>query len=161
MAWTPTHGNLCVYIYIYIYIHVVLVIQCVTDINIEINNIIFFSVAQQPKAGFGRLIVEVSRSHTIRHTHTHTHSHAPSITPLHEWSGRRRVSYLHNAQQTHKANIHASGIFEPAIPALKRLQTLFLDRHRTIAFSLCKLKRPSGLRVKTHTAARRGQQLVI
>ena len=25
-----------------------------------------------PVSGIGRLIVEVSRSHTIRHTHTHT-----------------------------------------------------------------------------------------
>ena len=28
----------------------------------------FFSVAQHPKSGLGRLIVEVSRPHTIRHT---------------------------------------------------------------------------------------------
>jgi hypothetical protein len=27
-------------------------------------------MAQLPKSGLGRLIVEVSRSHTIRHTHT-------------------------------------------------------------------------------------------
>jgi len=34
----------------------------------------FFFVAQQPKLGVGALIVEVYRSHTIRHTHTHTHN---------------------------------------------------------------------------------------
>jgi len=28
-------------------------------------------VAQQTKSGLDRLVVEVSRSHTIRHTHTH------------------------------------------------------------------------------------------
>jgi len=33
-----------------------------------------FFVAQQPKSALGRLIVEVSRSHTIKHTHTDTHS---------------------------------------------------------------------------------------
>jgi len=32
-------------------------------------------VTQQPNWGLGRLIVKVSRSHTIRHTHTHTHTH--------------------------------------------------------------------------------------
>jgi len=32
-----------------------------------------FFVAQQPKLRPGRLIFEMSRSHTIRHTHTHTH----------------------------------------------------------------------------------------
>jgi hypothetical protein len=31
---------------------------------------LFFSVVQQPNSGLGRLIVEVSISHTIRHTHT-------------------------------------------------------------------------------------------
>jgi hypothetical protein len=31
-----------------------------------------FSVVQQPNSCLGRLFVEVSRSHTIRHTHTHT-----------------------------------------------------------------------------------------
>jgi hypothetical protein len=30
----------------------------------------FFSVVQRPNSGLGRLIVEVSRSHTPRHTHT-------------------------------------------------------------------------------------------
>jgi hypothetical protein len=32
-----------------------------------------FSVAQQPNCCLGRLVIEVSRSHTIRHTNTHTH----------------------------------------------------------------------------------------
>jgi len=32
----------------------------------------YFFVAQQPNSGLGRLTVEVSGSHTIRHTHTHT-----------------------------------------------------------------------------------------
>jgi len=33
-----------------------------------------FSVAQWPNSGLGRLIVKVSRSHTIRHTHTQLHT---------------------------------------------------------------------------------------
>jgi hypothetical protein len=43
---------------------------------------IFFSVAQQPNSGLGRLTVEVSASHTI--THTHTHTRARGTTPLTE-----------------------------------------------------------------------------
>ena len=47
----------------------------------------------------------------IGHTHTHTHTHTHGATPLNEWSALRRGHYLHNAQQTHKTNIHAvSGI---------------------------------------------------
>jgi hypothetical protein len=30
------------------------------------------SLVQQPRSGLGQLIVEVPRSHTIRHTHTHS-----------------------------------------------------------------------------------------
>jgi hypothetical protein len=36
----------------------------------------FFSTAQQKYSVLGRLIIEVSRLHTIRHTHTHTYAHA-------------------------------------------------------------------------------------
>jgi hypothetical protein len=36
---------------------------------------IFFSVPQQRNAGPARLIVVVSRFHTIRRTDTHTHTH--------------------------------------------------------------------------------------
>ena len=32
----------------------------------------FFSVTHHPNSDLGRLIAEVSKSHTIRHTHTHT-----------------------------------------------------------------------------------------
>jgi hypothetical protein len=39
---------------------------------------LLFSVAQQPKSGLGHRIVEVSISHTTRHTHT------PGMTPLNE-----------------------------------------------------------------------------
>ena len=69
----------------------------------------FFSVVQKPNSGLGRLIVEDSRSHTIRqtHTHTHTHTHTSGRTPLNEWSAHRRGGYLHNTQQTQQTNIHA------------------------------------------------------
>ena len=94
-----------------------------------------FPVAQQPKLGPGRLIVEVSKSHTHTHTthtphhthttshththttphthHTHTHhtthtqSHTTGKTPLNEWSARRTDLYLHNTQETQETSIHA------------------------------------------------------
>jgi hypothetical protein len=73
-------------------------------IVIFLNSLIFF-VAQQPKLGLGRLIIELSRSHTVIHTQT------PGRIPLNEWSARRRGRYLHNKQQTQETNIPApSGI---------------------------------------------------
>jgi hypothetical protein len=61
--------------------------------------ILHFSVAQQPKSTFGRLSVEVSRSHT------------PGRTPLNRRSALHRGHYPHNTQQTQKINTHAfSGV---------------------------------------------------
>jgi hypothetical protein len=80
------------------------------------NDTVSFSVTQQPKLGLGSLIVEVS----IRH--------APSRTSLNEWPTRRNGCYLHDAQLTQQKNIHAHRGIEPAIPAIKRLQTYALDR---------------------------------
>jgi len=71
-----------------------------TQINntdtIRHNEQFFVSVAQQPKSSLGRLSVEVSRSHTIRHTHTHTNTHALGRTPLNEQSARRQDHRVHN-----------------------------------------------------------------
>ena len=49
----------------------------------------FFSVVQQPTLGLSRLILEISSSHTIRHT-------KPIRTPLNEWSASTRGHYLYN-----------------------------------------------------------------
>jgi len=54
---------------------------------------LFFSLALQAKSGFVHLIVEVCRSHTIRH------ACSPSRTSLNEWPARCRGRYLHNTQQ--------------------------------------------------------------
>ena len=71
----------------------------------------FSSVSLQPNSGLGRLIVEVSGYHTIRHTHTLTHTQMHGRTPLNEWSARRRGRYLHYTQHTQETNFHArSGI---------------------------------------------------
>ena len=70
-----------------------------------------FSMAPQPKSGPSCFIVEISRSHTIRHTHTHTHTHTHIRTPLKKWSVRRRDYYLHTTHQTQETKVHAvSGI---------------------------------------------------
>ena len=60
---------------------------------------IFFSLVQEPKSDLYRLIVEVSRSSTIRHRHT------TRGTPLNQWSARRRCRYLYNTQQTQEKHI--------------------------------------------------------
>jgi hypothetical protein len=73
-------------------------------------------VEQQANSGPGLFIVEVYRSRTS------------NWTRLNERSARRRGRYLHNTQQTQEMNIHAFAGFEPAIPAIKRLQTYALDR---------------------------------
>jgi hypothetical protein len=55
--------------------------------------LLFLSLALQAKSGFGHLIVEVCRSHTIRH------ACSLSRASLNEWPARRRGRYLHNTQQ--------------------------------------------------------------
>jgi len=76
-----------------------------------------FTVAQEPNSGPGRLVFEVSRSHTIRHT--------PGSTPLYEWWTLRRGRCLHN---THKGWTSVLSVgFKPPIPAIKRPQTYALD----------------------------------
>jgi len=60
--------------------------------------------------------MQVSKSHTIRHTQTHILGR----TPLNEWSARRRGCYLYNPQPTQDTNFHAlSGIQtrDPSNPA--------------------------------------------
>ena len=51
-----------------------------------------FCVAEQPNSSLGRLIVEVSRSHT------------QGKTPLHGWSASRRGRYSQNTKQTKEIN---------------------------------------------------------
>jgi hypothetical protein len=64
----------------------------------------FFTLTQQPNAGQDRLILEVSRSHTVTH-----HS---SRTPLDEGSACRRDLYL-TTNNTHnrQTSMHPAGLF--------------------------------------------------
>ena len=93
----------------------------------------FFSVAPQPNSRLDRLIVEVSRPHTIRHTRT------PGRTPLNEWSARRRGRYLHNTQQTHETNIHAPSGIQTRDPSKRTAADLRLrpHGHRDRLFFIC------------------------
>jgi hypothetical protein len=52
------------------------------------------------KTGLGRLITEISKSHTIRHTQ-------PVGLLWREWSACRRGRYLYNTQRTQQTSIHA------------------------------------------------------
>ena len=61
----------------------------------------FHSVTQQPNSGLDCLIVEVSRSCTIRNTYI------PGWAPLNEWSARHRCGYLTHPQQTQQINIYS------------------------------------------------------
>jgi len=81
------------------------------------------SVALQLRSGLGRVTVEVSKSHTIRHTHTRARASAP----LDEGSARRRDLYLttHNTHKRHTSTPLMGS--EPAIPASKRPNTHTLD----------------------------------
>jgi hypothetical protein len=60
-----------------------------------------FPVAQQPNSGLGHLIIEASKSHTVRHTHT------PGRTPLEEWAARHRGSTCTTHNKRKRQNIHA------------------------------------------------------
>jgi hypothetical protein len=84
----------------------------------------FHSMAQQPLVGQGLPIVEVSRSHSARHT-------TRGRIPLDEWSARRRDLYL-TTQDTHdRRTFMLSAGFKPAIPASERPHTHMLDSAAT------------------------------
>jgi len=61
-----------------------------------------FSVMQQSKSGLDRLIVEVYRLHTVRHTHI------SDRTSLNKWLASRTDRYLHDTKHTQQTNIYAT-----------------------------------------------------
>jgi hypothetical protein len=78
-------------------------------------------VAQKPYSDLGRLIVEVSRSHTVRYT-------TLGRTSLDEGSARRWDLYL-TTRDIHKRQISMPPVgFDPALPASERPHTSALDR---------------------------------
>ena len=84
----------------------------------------YFSVAQQPNSGPGRLTVDVSRSHTIRHIHS-----LGLLRPSDQLVAEAATYTTHNKHKRRKS-VPSAG-FEPAIPAIERLQTDDVDRTAT------------------------------
>ena len=75
----------------------------------------YFSVGQQHKSGLGRFTVEVSRSHTIRHTHT--------VGFL--WTSDQVVAKAYTTHyQTQDTNIYAVSGIRTHIPANERRQPM-------------------------------------
>ena len=68
-------------------------------------------MARQPLVGLGHLLVDVSRSLSVKHT-------TLGMAPLDEWSDRRNDLYL-TTHNTHKRQASMPpAVFEPAIPAI-------------------------------------------
>ena len=88
-------------------------------------NVPHFSVAQPCKWGLDRLIVEVSRSHSIGRTHL--------LGFL--WKGEQPDSYTTHKEHKRRTSMPLAE-FEPAIPAIKRLQTYASDTAATVMVSL-------------------------
>jgi len=97
------------------------------------NTCILF-VAQRRNSGRGRHILEVSRSHTIRHTHIHP------VGLL--WTSDKLVAeaaaYASHNKYQRRTSMPSAG-FESAIPAIKRLLTYALDSTAT-AIGNCSLE---------------------
>jgi hypothetical protein len=87
-------------------------------------NFLSFYLAQQPNSGLGRLILEVSRSHKIRHT---------QLVGIH-WTSDQLVAgtaTFDNTQHSQRQTSLPPGGFEPTIPAREQSQTHALDRAAT------------------------------
>jgi hypothetical protein len=80
----------------------------------------FYPLAGQPNAGQGRLILEVSRSHTT-----------VDWTPLYEGSARSRDLYLTTKNTQKRETSMLPDGFELAIAASHQPQTLALDSSTT------------------------------
>ena len=73
-------------------------VQCNLHLCSTISSVSSVYMVQQPTSAPSRLIVEVSRSHTIK-THTHPWD------SLNELSARRRGRYFHKTRQTQETSI--------------------------------------------------------
>ena len=73
---------------------------------------LLFFLAQQLTLGLAHLIVEVSRSHTLRHTPT------PSSTTLNEGSAHSRGELTQHMTDMRQTSMPSAG-FKPAVSAMK------------------------------------------
>ena len=81
----------------------------------------YISVAQHPKWGLGRLTVEVSRSHTIRHTHTPV-----GLLCTRYQSVAQAATYTTHNKHKRRTSTPSAGS-ELALPEMKRPQTYALE----------------------------------
>jgi hypothetical protein len=82
-----------------------------------------------PKSGLDRSIVEVSRSHTIRHTHTHTHTHTQLVGLPCASDQPVAETATYTTHNKYKRQISmCSEEFERAVTGSERLQTCALER---------------------------------
>ena len=85
-------------------------------------------MAQRPNWGLGHLIVEVSRSHTIRQTDTHTHTHTHTVGLSERVISRYRGCYIDNTQQTQETKIDALNGIRTRFPSNQTAADLRLRR---------------------------------
>ena len=86
-------------------------------------------VMQQPSYGLGRLIVEVPRSHIIRHTHTKTHRQPVELLWTTDWLVAEAATYITHNKQKERTAMPSAG-FETGITVIERLQTTTLTDTR-------------------------------
>ena len=84
---------------------------------------ICFSEILQPISSLDHLIVEASRSHT---GNTHTHTHTVVLLWKNDQPVAEAATYTINNKRKRRTSM-PSARFEPAIPAVKRLQTYAID----------------------------------
>jgi len=74
-------------------------------------------VAQKPKSGPGRLILDVSGSHT----HKHLDAHPAGLLWTSDQLFAQSATYATHSNRKKRTSMPSAG-FEPATPAIKRLQ---------------------------------------
>jgi len=126
LCWTTVVGNSS-FSETYVYA------ECSVDCC-RVRCVCLFPVVQRPQMGHGLIILEVSRSHT------------DDITPLDEWSARRRDLHVttHNTKYRQTFMLPAAG-FEPAVSASERTQTHALERAATGTRALCNYPFGAGI----------------
>jgi len=72
-----------------------------------------FSVAQQPKSGLGRLVVEVSRSQLDTHTHTHTRTHTVGLLCTIDQPVAEAATYTTNNKYKRRISMPSDGFKRP------------------------------------------------
>ena len=108
-------------------------------------------MSQQPNSDLSRLVVHVSRLHTVRHTTT-------GVTPLKsDQLIAEAATYVTHNKHNRRTSIPSEG-FEPPIPAIKQPQTYAVDHTATAICSnslwRCMLRYISLFSYRNQTSAK-------